>query len=123
MAQLLIRIVDRTHPDPTVAATLYTRGDVVDVFPDGQLTVPQAHPQWAVLEVAGLEVEHAKAVLTAQDCDEDGVVIRRRLRALHWPTLPPAIRDALLTARHAALQVDDLRGCIRHKRTGATEDL
>lgn len=47
MAELLVRVVDKTHPDPVFDTKLSKRGDVIAVQPDGW--------RWGVEEVANLD--------------------------------------------------------------------
>ena len=123
MAQLLIRLTDRTHPVPSVASTLYRRGDVIDVFEDGQLTVPQPVPHWAVLTVTGLSVAQAKAVLLppAEDRDpttDEPTLVLRRARGLNWSALPGNLRNRLTNDRFATVTLTDVAARVIDRRTG-----
>lgn len=117
MAQLLIRLADRARPQARIGAP-YRAGDVVDVYPDGQLTVPQAVPDWAVLTVTDLDVDEAKARLVAPDVDEAGVLVRRRACGLDLSVLPASLSRG---DRAATVTRDAIR--VRDKRTGTTGGL
>ena len=127
MAQLLVRIADRTHTDPEVSGRQYTRGDIVDIFPDGQLTMPQSNPNWAVIQVTGLDVDAAKARLLAYDYDppvgdQPKVLARRRLRTISWADLPAGVQATILADRHYTTTLVVLKEYIKNKRTGDLGD-
>lgn len=126
MAQLLIRLTDRPGGQAAKAS-----GDVVDVFPDGQLQMPQPVAHWAVLQVTGLDVERAKSFLLEQDTVYGGIedgepvfrAVRHRLRGFDLAALPALLRTRLQSQRHATVTRATVRAFVRNRRTGLLEDL
>lgn len=72
MAELLIRVVDKTNVDPYLDAKCLKRGDVVDVRPDGWVwgREEMTRPEWRVLRLPGLAAVDLSAFL-AEEVDED----------------------------------------------------
>jgi len=121
MAQLVVRIADRTHADSAISATLYKRGDVVDVFPDGQLGVPQPTAHWAVLTISNVDVSRARRMVE-QDIVLSGdnpVLERIRRNHVKWDLLPAEWVTALTTGDRAlTLTLQQIRNYLYDKRTG-----
>ena len=69
MAELLIRVVDRTNPDDaTRDAVLAKRGDVIEVKEDGAFWSPRerTNPDWRILSLPNVPVATAR-ILTAAE--------------------------------------------------------
>lgn len=68
MAELLVRVVDKTHSDVFCNQTHTKRGDVIVACPDDwkwgkeELT----NPEWIILIVPGLSDREAQAITTAE---------------------------------------------------------
>lgn len=58
MAELLVRIVDKTHPDPVQDCRCTKRGHVIVVQPDGWPwgRLERTSDQWRIVEVPGVWV-------------------------------------------------------------------
>lgn len=67
-SELLVRIVDRTHPDPALNAIVSKRGDVIAVHPAGSAwgTQEYANPEWRLVRVDGLSEDEAIGMLTPE---------------------------------------------------------
>ena len=123
MAQLLLRIQDRvdTGGDSAVTATLYKRGDVVDVFPDSPIHTPGPIAHWAVLTISNVDVSRARR-LVEQDVVLSGdipVLERRRRNHVKWDLLPAEWVTALTTGDRAlTLTLQQIRNYLYDKRAG-----
>ena len=95
MAELLVRIIDKTSPDRDKDAQLTKRGDVIVVCPDGQPwgREERNNPHWRIVKVPGVDVEDLD-YLTAEEIPPDLTGQHRTQRR--------AVRLSL-----AALGVDD----------------
>ena len=69
MAEFVVLLVDKTHDDPAIDATLLKRGDVISVLEDGVDwgACTYAHPEWQVIRVPGWDVTEARVALLSQD--------------------------------------------------------
>lgn len=73
MAELLVRVVDKTNPDdPYLDAQLTKRGDVICVQPDGWHwgVEERKNPDWRILQLPGID-EDKLASLLAPELDAD----------------------------------------------------
>lgn len=68
MAELLVRVVDKTNPDPVFDAKLSKRGDVIAVCPDGwKWGVEEiANPDWRIISVPGVDPDDFSGLLAAE---------------------------------------------------------
>lgn len=92
MAELLLRVVDKTSPDPYRDARLTKRGDVIVVCPDGWNWGLEelASPDWRILRLPALSVSEARALLAEEpetDPTQPSRVRQRRAFRLNL-TLP-----------------------------------
>lgn len=90
MAELLIRVIDKTSTDPYLDAKCLKRGDVVDIRPDGWVwgRFEYSDPQWRILRLPGIAAQDLSAFL-AEEVDTD-----------------PAQPSAVLQARAFRLDID-----------------
>lgn len=128
MAILLIKDCDATNPLSAKDAMCYKRGDVVQVFADERRVVEKPQPPFVVLKVTGLAVKDAtkymksvlSEVLTPTGFAQ--VPTTRREFCVLWDSLPAETLTALRDKRLAEIAWADLRGRLKNKVTGLTED-
>ncbi len=68
MAELLVRIIDKTHPDVYANATHTKRGDVIVAKQDGWRwgRLELSNPQFAVLRISELSLDEAEGMTTEE---------------------------------------------------------
>lgn len=83
MCELLVRIVDKVHPDPYIDANHSTkRGDVIVVRDDGHVwgQAEISNPDWIIIKVLGVSANDA-SVFVARELDDDAKHPSRVLQA------------------------------------------
>lgn len=104
MAELLVRVVDKTNPDdPMKCATFTKRGDVIVVQPDGWVWGKEEleNPHWRILKIPGMSISEARAFLGEEMPTERPLLFVRQpmLQArqfkidLDHPKLPKKLKD------------------------------
>lgn len=78
MAELLVRIVDKIHPDVHANATHTKRGDVIVAREDGWTWGNVERQQFAILRVDGLSVDEAEGMCSEEPGNRK---VNRMLRA------------------------------------------
>lgn len=93
MAELLIKAVSATHPDPVKQARgCYQQGDPVVVMPDGhEWGAAEGLPTFWIVKAPGVTVAEARAYI-----EQRADAVRRRNWNLNPADLPVALRDELL---------------------------
>lgn len=93
MAELLIRVVDKSNDDPYLDVQCLKRGDVVVICEDGHewSQAELTNPEWRILKVPGVTLVQAEAFL-GPEVDED-------------PTQPSRV----LQRRAFKVDLDDVR--------------
>ena len=134
MAELLIKAVDASHPDPVKDRRgCYKLGDVVIVQDDGhQWGAKEGPPNFVVLRIPGAASALAERLVEEQDDDDAGNVLqdeqggrltfRRRRWRVDLGDLPAAIRTALQTTGRASITRVQIRSRLKRKRDGAQFD-
>lgn len=82
MAELLVRVVDKTNPDdPYLDAQLTKRGDVICVQPDDWLWGVEEleNPDWRIIKLPGIGVDELASLL-APEIDADPLKPSRMLQ-------------------------------------------
>lgn len=72
MAELLVRIVDKSNPnDPQLDAKCHKRGDVVSIQPDGWAwsALEKSAPWWRIIKIPGATIEDLSAFLAEEPGD------------------------------------------------------
>lgn len=106
MAQLLVRVVDKTHPNPELDRGLTKRGDVIAVVEDGHVwgTEELKNPDWRIIVIPGVPT-FALASLAHPESPELGYGNGRRRRANKFdvdaPSLPGPMKQYLADASRA----------------------
>lgn len=119
MAELLIKAVDATHPDPIKNERgCYKRGDIVDVRPDGwHWGTEEGLPKFVIVKVPGLDPERVKhAMEPHHDLSdaENPKMIRRRKWNLDSSVIPQGIRAALFSTGSLTITPAQLRSFVRN---------
>ena len=130
MAELLVRVVDKTNPnDPVVDAHLLKRGDVVAVCPDGHpwSERERSAEYWQIVRVAGVSVA-TLLHLVAEDVSRDPGRSRRRVVSLDLDRVRSEKRLALasgLNAPHLDMSLSEVRAIEteRPRRAGGVVEL
>jgi hypothetical protein len=83
--ELLVRIKDKTHPDPEFDAIVTKRGDVIaakqaDI---GWGTEEYANPEWRIIRVNGLSPDEANGMLTGEAASLHNPQAPRRKRIVY----------------------------------------
>lgn len=121
MAELLVKAIDATHPDPEKDRRgCYKTGDVVVVMPDGhEWGKEEREPLFFVVKVPGLDVEEAKVkflqpeysiVAGKIELDNNGnpVTIGRRAYRIEKSLLPADQKD---NVRSVTITAQELAAC------------
>lgn len=110
MAELLVKAVDATHPDPAKDARgCYKRGDVVCVQPDGhEWGRLEGLPRFVVVKVPGVSVDQAEAHLERSET-------RRRAVGIAWADLPAGVRQQLQTTGTVTVTPAQIRNFVKRK--------
>lgn len=96
MAELLVRVRDKTSPDIYKDVRLTKRGDVIVVMPDGwtwgsgELT----NPDWRILKLPNVSVEEASAMLGGElpiDPQAPSRTLQRRAFSFDLDNLPQSV--------------------------------
>jgi hypothetical protein len=122
MAEILIKAVDATMPDPTLdAQQSFKRGHPVVVMPDGwNWGAAEGLPIFVILKIPGLPVSAVNAYL-APYVDVDGVtVLRPRLWKVMIDTLPTAVKNALTTTGQYSTTWTQIKNYIQNLKDGST---
>lgn len=116
MAELLVRVVDKTHPDAAADVGCLKRGDVIAVCPDGWRwgNAELRNPAWRILRVPGAP-EAFDALLSPEVPDlgaEDGPRRKRgfRLDIDALSAADPAFAAHLGEAAEAPYAIDQADG-------------
>ena len=133
MCEILIKIVNATHPDPVIeAADCYKRGDIIYVAEDGypwsRMESKQAwlaegnlaatwHNRTAILKIPGVTVAKARALMT-DDAPSD-VRRARRLWRLAIASVPQVVKDAVQADGEYTTTVAAIRTYLRNKISNA----
>jgi hypothetical protein len=137
MAELLIKAVDASHPDPAKDAFCYKRGDVVDVrendFAWGAMEklAPASGGQFAIIEISDVTRQQViNWVKTHWGTDVAGIdfevvngaasPIRRRRVKIDVSLIPAAVRQTLNTLGFYATTWAIIRDYIHNKQTNET---
>lgn len=93
MAELLVRVVDKTNADPYLDAKCLKRGDVVVVMPDGHGWGKQEliNPDWRIVKLPGIPVSQATHFLgpeLPEDPLNPSLMLQRRAFKLDVDALP-----------------------------------
>jgi hypothetical protein len=137
MAELLIKAIDMTHPDPEKDKGCYKRGDIVDVRPDGHpwgkeegppkfyiVKVPDAKPedikhlQESETETKNKQDKDGKDVL-----DKDGnpieqqVMTKRRRYNLDIDSMETPDQESLASGIKVELAMEKLNPVVLNKTT------
>lgn len=99
MCEILIRVIDKTHPDPVEDVLCTKRGDVLAVQEDGWLwgTGDQSNPDWRIIKLPNIGVELFYDMLQ-RDEDANGVMLRKRKRFLNINSLPNQAKNKIMNA-------------------------
>ena len=127
MAELLIKAVDATNPDPDVDRQgCYKAGDVVVVRDDGHVWgAKEGPPNFRVLVVPGVSAAQIEDLIAEQVEDDAGnpladengaVTFRRRAWRVDFDRLPVAARNALMSTGRASAAPGLVRAALRRKR-------
>lgn len=100
MAEILIKAVNATHPDPETDRTgCYKRGMPVVVMPDGHpWGSAERLPRFVVIKVPGVPVDRVQKYIGPEytpSPEVDPAVYRRRVWQIRWADLPAAARNKL----------------------------
>lgn len=128
MAELLIKAIDATHPDPEIdKAGCYKAGDVVVVMEDGhEWGRKEGLPNFVVLKIPGADPERIRDLVNPQKEDDTGAVqldedqrpriFRRRKWRLLVSNLPLTVRQQLMTTGEFTATPAQVRNFIRRVR-------
>jgi len=143
MAELLVKAVDFTHPDPdTDKAASYKRGDVVVIGEDGspwsalEILAPNAGGKFFIVELPGTSVAQILAMTKSEtqtvpvpSGTEDALgsptmdeIITRRAWGLDISQLPPGIITALDTPGGTNIPLATLLNATIRKSDGVRAD-
>lgn len=94
MAELLIRVVDKTDPDPVRDQQFSKAGDVIVVAPDGHgwSATERSNPDWIIVKLPGVDPS-ALSDLLDPDVDGERRMLRRRGRQIDLTA--PAVANQL----------------------------
>lgn len=100
MAEILIKAVDATHPDPVKDKRgCYKKGDPVVVMPNGHnWGNAECLPTFYVFRIPGLTVEEARQYIEPAYIlgnPELGISERRKFRFPFWDKIPVDVRDSI----------------------------
>ena len=139
MAELLIKAINASHPDPVKDRRgCYKRGDIVVVMPDGhEWGAKEGLPNFFKVKIPGVEVSRLDALREEQDDDdagnpvyEDGTLIladgpirkvfRRRRWRLMVASIPATLRNKILNTGEATVTPAQIRNYIKRIRDNTT---
>lgn len=136
MAELLVKAVSATHPDPIKDAQgCYKRGDIVDVRPDGfEWGKSEGLPNFVVIKVPGVDHTSNKHLMQPhqeQSTEKDPKsgkdkpvtkTLKRRLWnvQLDHESIPQNVKDTLKTTGKVTVTKEQIQGFIQNKSTSET---
>lgn len=97
MAELLVRVVDKSLPDPYANTKLTKRGDVIVIQPDRWAwgSSEQKHPDWRIIRVPGVAVVAVQAFLAPEpEVDPGAQSLMLQRRAFRLDIESPILADA-----------------------------
>lgn len=130
MAEFLVMARNNSSPDPVLDAAMYKRGDIVAVYPDGNIygaledpaIVPR--PQWkfVIVKIPGLNPENPRVLqaLMSDQMDGEGRLTLRKAWGLTIDDIPAVIRNQLLNTGIVTVTLAQIRNFIKNKLTGET---
>lgn len=100
MAELLVRIVDKTSTDPYLNAQLTKRGDVIVVVEDGHRWGRDelANTEWKIIKVPGVKASDVSGFLAPEpngDNANPSRVLQRRAFRFNLAAKPKNLADLL----------------------------
>lgn len=117
MAEILIKAIDATHPDPEKDRRgCYKRGMPVVVMPDGhQWGKDERLPKFVVIKLPGVSVEKVRKYIEPELApvpDPAGIfpLHRRRLWSITWDDLPAQARNALKSREELVIKAGAYSG-------------
>jgi len=127
VAELLIKAVDHTHPDPVVDRQgAYKRGMIVRVEEDGfQWGTKEGLPKFVLVKITGLAAKKVRGLVSPQDEDDIGVSqdpaqpFRRRRWRLLVDNIPNAIKIKLRDEGEVTVTKTQIRNYLRRIRDNA----
>jgi len=121
MAEFLIMAVDKTHSDPIKDKRgCYKRGDIVQVYEDGECKEPPApDSKFVIVKITGLSKATAEQYAKQDESIVDGKtgINTRRLYHLDFSLLPKTIIDTLKTDRQITVTLSQVKNYIKNKTT------
>lgn len=130
MAELLVKAVDATHPDPTTDARYcYKQGDVVGVAPDGwhwgalELLPPAQGGRFVIIKITDVTRQQViNWVSNHWQCDIQGLDInaRRRRVRIDIDLIPASVKQTLNQTGQYSTTWAAIRAYVRNKQTQAT---
>lgn len=113
MAQIVVQLVDKTHPDPEMDARQYKRGDVICALPDDHVfsEYERNNPAWRIISVPDMSLSEAQALCANEPGDPKvNRMLQRRVFRLDPGTLGAAAAAATIrTARVQKVALADPR--------------
>ncbi len=124
MAELLVKAIDATHPDPVKDKQgCYKRGDVVVAMPDGHKWGKEERlPKFVIVKIPDLSIASAQKYIQ-EEVDGKGEPITRRLFQVEIDKTPLELRNELETKGEAMVLWNNIKGFVKDKVTGAPETL
>lgn len=100
MAEILLRVVDKTNPDKGLDALCTKRGDVISVYPDGVNWGRKQvnNPSYRIIKMPGVPVEALLDLVEpeyAVDGNGDRILVRKRAKQLAIDKLEVALLTKL----------------------------
>lgn len=126
MAELLIKAISSTNPDPVKDQRgCYKRGDIVDVRPDGfEWGKEEGLPTFVKVKIPGLAVSTLKQFMESEKGDGVVIPLETTVRRRKWNILindiPSQIKQTLQTAGEVTVTLSQIRNYIKNKQTGVT---
>lgn len=141
MAEIIVKAISVTHPDPVKDRRgCYKRGYCVAVYPDGTRWGNEERlPKFVIIKIPGVPVDNAVIQKYTQpqredvpDADGNYPVYRRRLWQIRWDDLPQAAKTKLATLGELIIKAGtytgprdytwaQIKGYFRNLKTGLDE--
>jgi hypothetical protein len=128
---IIKRQANYIHPDPIVnESSIYQRGDVVDIKPDGHLWGKEEHPMtttynpphFFIVKIPGITVEQARKYIQPRMDDIDTTkVTTRRLFKLLADDVPQWVKNSIQTTGEVTVTWAQIKNFVQNKKTGVTE--
>lgn len=120
MAQILIRLKDNSHSDPTIDLKCYKKGMPVVVMDDNHVWGnKEKYPDFFVIKVPGISVDTVNKYISPEEVqngfEDDGVtprmeMYRRRLWQIQYDSLPNAAKNLISTNGEVIIKAGSYNG-------------